>query len=82
MGFSLKPPSWLRNLAKGVVGSITTGGGTTVARDPTGQITVSPSQPQAANPADAVANTVASIPGGWLTIAAIGVGAFLLLKKR
>ena len=80
LGFSLKPLQWLRT----AVGQIVSG---TKVNVPSvniplpggGMITTPSTKPTLPQQAELLA---ANIPGGWLTIAAVGIGAFLLLKRR
>jgi len=81
LGFSLKPPSWLRNIVKGVTGAITTPGGTVVARDTTGQITVTPGS-AAVNPGAQFQAGMNAVPGGAMTLVALGLGALMLMRGR
>ncbi len=83
LGISLKPPSWLRNAVRGVV-SDTVNTATQAAKDAAARAAQDAANrlrpPQTA--ADQVNSAVAAIPGGWLTIAAVGLGALLLFKRR
>jgi len=99
LGFSLKPPAWLRNFGGAVIK------GTTITiQTPTGiPIVVDGIDPQAyqrvlamlrgprvstaagaAGPSrrPGAAQAIENIPGGWLTVATLGIAAFLLLKGR
>jgi hypothetical protein len=80
LGFSLKPPQWLRTAAAQIIGgtkvsvpsvNIPLPGGGSVQTPGT-----KPTFPQQAQ------QMVEQIPGGWLTLAAVGLGAVLLLKRR
>jgi len=80
LGFSLKPPAWLRTAVGQVVGgtkisipsvNIPLPGGGSVTTPGT-----RPSFPQQAQEA------VEKIPGGWITVAAVAIGAVLLLRRR
>ena len=97
LGFSFKPPSWLRNIAgavmKGTQVSVPTPAGVPIVVDgadpnalkkvldalkgtkiSTQVGTPRPSLPQQAE------NAIESIPGGWFTVAAVGLGVLLLVK--
>lgn len=99
LGFSLKPPAWLRNFAGAVIK------GTTITiPTPTGiPIVVDGSDPNAyqkilamlrgttvstqagaASPSipQRAAQAIENIPGGWLTVATLGIATFLLLRGR
>jgi hypothetical protein len=81
LGLSLKPPAWLRN----AVGQIVSG---TKVNVPSvniplpggGMITTPSTRPTLPERDELLA---ANIPGGWVTIVAVGaLGAYLLLKRR
>ena len=78
LGFSLKPPAWLRNavsdLAHGKATTVPIPGGSTATVTP-------PTALQKPTPEEQASAAVESIPGGWLAIAAIGAAAFFLLHK-
>jgi hypothetical protein len=99
LGFSLKPPAWLRNFAgaviKGTTISVPTPSGIPIVVDgsdpnayqkilamfrgttvSTQAGTPSPSIPQRA------AQAIQNIPGGWLTVGALALGAIMLSKNR
>ena len=79
LGLSLKPPSWLTT----AISNLTSGKPATVPL-PTGgsvQVTTPNTQPQQPAIITQAEGAVASIPGGWLTIAAIGAGAIFLLPR-
>lgn len=83
LGLSLKPPSWLRDAAKKVV-SDTVSTATDAAKRAAADA-LARAQAQVApkpTPMDAVNEAVSSIPGGWLTIAAVGLGLLLVAKRR
>lgn len=99
LGFSLKPPAWLRSLGSKVVSAIKSNVRVSVPT-PAGTITVDPNDPDslrraqeilrgarvevgapAPSPAQQAASMVESIPGGWLTVAAIGTGLMWLATR-
>ena len=79
LGFSLKPPRWLRNAVGQIVSgtkvevpSVTVplpGGGSVSTPGP------KPSFPEKAQMA------IEQIPGGWFPVAAVGLGAVLLMQR-
>ena len=80
LGFSLKPPTWLRDAWGKIVGGTKVSVPSVNIPLPGGGMITTPStQPTVAERAELMA---ANVPGGWLTIAAVGIGAFLLLKRR
>jgi len=81
LGFSLKPPAWLRDAWGKIVGETKVSVPSVNIPLPGGGMITTPStQPTVAERAGLVA---ANVPGGWVTIAAVGLlGAFLLLKRR
>ena len=80
LGFSLKPPAWLRNAVGQIVkGSTVNVPSINIPLPGGGMITTPSTKPTVTERAQLLA---ANVPGGWLTIAAIGLGAFLLLKRR
>jgi len=99
LGFSLKPPAWLRNFAgavmKGTQISVPTPAGVPIVvdgSDPSAlqkiinalkgtQVSTTMGKPAPSLPQQAE-NAIESIPGGWFTIIALGLGVFLLLKRR
>lgn len=94
LGFSLKPPAWLRNLVGTAVQDLHV-----AVPTPAGTVNLTPAQiaayasgarvsftvpkpgPQL-GPVERAAGFVESIPGGWITVAAVVVGGYLLLKRR
>ena len=76
MGFSLKPPSWLVKDIKDLIG-----GKPATVPTPGGNVTIVPPQPQQPTPVERVNTAAESIPGGWVTIGAVALGAFILLPK-
>jgi hypothetical protein len=98
LGFSLKPPSWLRNIVGAVVH-----GTTATVPTPAGPVSVDLGDPASVararaaltgtrfsttvgtHPAGALeqANAAVSenVPGGWLTIAGVGLLAVFVLPK-
>jgi hypothetical protein len=81
LGFSLKPPAWLRNAATEIIqGTKVAVPSVTIPLPGGGSITTPSTKPTLPQQAQLLA---ANIPGGWVTIAAVGLlGAFLLLKRR
>lgn len=81
LGFSVKPPAWLRDAFGKVVGGTTVNVPSVNIPLPGGGMITTPStRPTVAQQAELFA---ANIPGGMVTIAAVGLlGAFLLLKRR
>jgi hypothetical protein len=81
LGFSLKPPAWLRDAFGKVVGGTTVNVPSVNIPLPGGGMITTPStRPTVTQQAELFA---ANIPGGWATIAGVGlIGAFLLLKRR
>lgn len=81
LGFSLKPPSWLRNAFGQIVsGTKVNVPSVNIPLPGGGMITTPSTKPSLPEQAELFA---ANIPGGWLTIAGVGVlGALLLLKRR
>lgn len=82
LGFSLKPPSWARNAIRSVV-SDTVNAATKAARDAASAAARDAAQrlqTPPRSPVDQVNDAVAAVPGGWLTIIGIGLGALALLK--
>jgi hypothetical protein len=79
LGFSLKPPSWLRDAVKKVVGGTTVNVPSVNIPLPGGGMITTPStKPTVQERAELLA---ANVPGGMVTIAAVGLlGAFLLIK--
>jgi hypothetical protein len=78
LGLSLKPPAWLRNIAAGPL-TLSPQQAANAARG--AQVTYS-SGPRPASPIDAANAAVTNeIPGGWLTVAAIGLAAVFILPK-
>jgi hypothetical protein len=102
LGFSLKPPKWLRNLGAKLISqthvavptpagpktfdlsnpdhlaelkSLVTG--THVTLGPTPPTMVDQFESAGAN----VGKVVESIPGGWITIAAVGIGLLLIVPR-
>ena len=84
LGFSLKPPKWLREAGQQIIGGLrvsvptpvgpvvlTPGQAAAAARGAT--VTYTPQQPQS------FGQQVQQIPGGWGTLAAVGIGAVVLL---
>lgn len=94
MGFSLKPPKFIRDAVSAVVRQVV--GGTTITL-PTGQVVsasdlpsvvagarvnVNTQQPaQSSSPAAQMNATVERIPGGWITVAAAAIAGGLLLSR-
>lgn len=76
LGLSARPPAWLRNAAKNAVNDLVN-----KARDEA-TAALNASKRPAASPVDQVNDAVAGIPGGWLTILGLGVGALMLLKPH
>lgn len=95
LGISLTPPRWLRDLGNAVLRQVrvvvqTPVGPITV--DPSNpdsmrrvqdilrsaQIQIGQPPP---GPIQQVSNAVGAIPGGWLTIGALGLGLVLLLRR-
>jgi hypothetical protein len=92
LGLSLKPPAWLRNIAAQLAQKTTV-----TIPTAAGPLTLSPQQaanaargaqvtyssgPRPASPIDAANAAVTNeIPGGWLTVAAIGLAAVFILPK-
>ena len=78
LGFSLKPPQWLRDavsdLAHGKTTSVPVPGGSTATLTP-------PSALQKPTPVEQANTAVESVPGGWMTIAAVIGAAIFLLPK-
>lgn len=75
LGFSLKPPSWLVKDVKAIFGgaktaSVPTPGGPVTVSLPGGDSTATASPPAG----------VDSIPGGWLTLGAVGLGLLFMLR--
>lgn len=84
LGLSLKPPAWLRNAVRGAV-TDTVNSATQAAKDAAARAAQEAAdrlRPKPQTAVDQVNSAVAQIPGGWLTIAAVGLGALLLLKRR
>lgn len=80
IGFSLKPPAWLRT----AVGNIVSGKAGTIPLPSGGNVVVNPS-PVPTPVQQFERNVEQNIPGGWGTIAMVGIGALalvLLLKRR
>ena len=79
MGFSLKPPAWLKNavtdLFHGQTTTVPTPGGGSATITPPGALQKPGATPEPASPVD-------SIPGGWLTIVGAAALAFFLLSRR
>lgn len=84
LGFSLKPPAWLRNqIQQGVQqveGSIQKA--VSNAADSASKAITKATTPATPSPVDQVNSAVANIPGGWLTIAGVGAGLLLLLRRK
>lgn len=78
LGFSLKPPSWLVQ----AVQSLTRSGAATVPTPGGGTVTVTTPSAYRPTPASTTFPLIEQIPGGWLTVAAVGVGLIFLLKRR
>lgn len=84
LGLSLKPPKWLRNAVGGVVRDTVDAAtkaaresAEAAAREAAARLRTPPK-----TPVEQVNEAVAAVPGGWLTIAALGIGALMLLKRR
>lgn len=75
LGFSLKPPKWLRNKIKEVVGQVKV-----EVKPPSGTVTYG--TPQQQTPADTVRDVVENqIPGGWLTVGLAVVAGALVIPR-
>jgi hypothetical protein len=81
LGFSLKPPQWLRTAVSQIVsGTKVSVPSVNIPLPGGGMITTPSTKPSMGQQAELLA---ANIPGGMVTIAAVGLlGAFLLLKRR
>lgn len=80
LGFSLKPPAWLRDAARKIVGGTKVSVPSVTIPLPGGGSIITPStKPTVTEQAELLA---ANIPGGWVTIAGVGLLAALLLFKR
>mgnify|MGYP001591948470 FL=1 len=91
LGFSLRPPRWLRNIGRGVLGQTAV-----TVPTPVGPVVLTPAQVLAATrgtrvtvggppPPSPIEQAVAAVPGGMGTIAAVGIGVlllFLLMPRR
>jgi len=79
LGFSLKPPPWLREAAKTIVGGVKVSvPSVTVPLPGGGSVTTPGTKPSLPEQAQEM---VEKIPGGWFTVAALGLGAFLILQR-
>jgi hypothetical protein len=79
LGFSLKPPAWLRNVAGQIVsGSKVSVPSVTVPLPGGGSVTTPGTRTSFPEQAQ---QAVESIPGGWFTVAAVGLGAILLMQN-
>jgi hypothetical protein len=80
LGFSLKPPAWLRDAFKKVVGGTKVNVPSVNIPLPGGGMITTPStKPTVQERAELLA---ANVPGGMVMIAAVGLlGAFLLMKS-
>jgi len=79
LGFSLKPPAWLRDAARKIVGGTKVSVPSVTIPLPGGGSIITPStKPTLPEQAELLA---ANIPGGWVTIAGVGLLAGLLLMK-
>ena len=76
LGFSFKPPRWLRDAVSGIKISVPP---TTVPTPGGGTVTFNPASQQQLPD---VTGAVQQIPGGWLTLGAAGVALYLLLSRR
>jgi hypothetical protein len=81
LGFSLMPPRWIRNAVTEVVkGTKVNVPSVNIPLPGGGMITTPSTKPSLPQQAELLA---ANIPGGWLTIAGVGLlGVLLLLKRR
>lgn len=75
MGFSLKPPKWLRNLAATI-----TGGAAKVQT--TVDAATAANQPAAPTPGQQINAALGEIPSWVLPVAIASIGAIFLLRKR
>lgn len=96
LGFSLKPPKWLRDLGAQVLSSTRV-----VVPTPLGPITVDPTNPaelerlrsmlsqtrvtlgpQEPTPLDRAASMFQAVPGGAVTLLGVGAALLFLLSRR
>jgi hypothetical protein len=79
LGFSLKPPAWLRKAATEIIhGTKVAVPSVTIPLPGGGSIITPSTKPTLPEQAELLA---ANIPGGWVTIAGVGLLAGLLLMK-
>jgi hypothetical protein len=79
LGLSLKPPAWLRTAVSEIVsGTKVAVPSVTIPLPGGGSITTPSTKPTVQQQAELV---VANVPGGWLTIAAVAVGAIFILPR-
>ncbi len=79
LGLSLKPPAWLRNAVSEVwKGSKISIPSTTIPLPGGGSVRTPGTKPSFQDQAQ---NAVENIPGGWFTVAAIALGAAVLLPR-
>jgi hypothetical protein len=80
LGFSLKPPAWLRNIFTG--STITASNkGVNVVTQPINVPLPGGGAVTSQTPVQQAAAAVENIPGGWITIAGLGVLGVLLLVR-
>ena len=79
LGFSLKPPAWLRTAVGQIVGGTTVSvPSVTVPLPGGGSVTTPGTKPTIGQQLQTGVNTV---PGGWVTVAAVALGAMYVLPK-
>jgi hypothetical protein len=83
LGLSLKPPKWLRNTIRSGIQSVEDAARESAAKaaDAAAAAARAKNTP-APGPAEQVNAAVQNIPGGWLTIAAAGLGVLLLMRRK
>lgn len=92
LGISLTPPRWLREAAANAFKSATVRVNTpagpidlspadAAAALKSARITVGADRMPASSPAEAISRGVESIPGGWLTVAGLGLAAVFVLPR-